>query len=219
MTNKHGEDRPRRAGDYDISVRRSTDEQGGWVCSYPDLPGCFAWAETRDEAISAGAEVAEMWLSRAPIFGITPPAPGQPALSTGVIRLRVAKSTHRRLTLLAKECGMSLNGLVAQLVNRHIDQSFASRAGNRRSGCGSYFPLAPQSKASKLDASEERAYSGTWIQRLQPSAHEIIKSWADAEGVSDNLWMNTILLEELTLLERHIAKHRENPRVVAIHGK
>ena len=62
-----------QASDYGCVLKPA--HGGGWVCIYPELPGCMAQAATKLDALVAGEAAAERWLERAPIFEIVPAIP------------------------------------------------------------------------------------------------------------------------------------------------
>ena len=58
------------------------DEDSAWGLSFPDLPGCFAAAETEADILRAGVEALELWFEDA-----APVAPrGPEAISREVAR-------------------------------------------------------------------------------------------------------------------------------------
>ena len=40
----------------------SDDEGGGWLTTYPDLPGCMSDGESPEEAMANGKDALEAWL-------------------------------------------------------------------------------------------------------------------------------------------------------------
>lgn len=46
------------------------DPEGGFVISYPDLPGCFTFGETLEEAVANGKDAKNEWIEAAFVSGI-----------------------------------------------------------------------------------------------------------------------------------------------------
>ncbi len=52
--------------EYPSELRPLTEEEGGgWMITYPDLPGCMSDGETPEEAISNGKDALVAWLEAA----------------------------------------------------------------------------------------------------------------------------------------------------------
>jgi predicted RNase H-like HicB family nuclease len=96
----------------------TADPDGGYVVSFPDLPGCFTQVENIADLPEAVEEVRSLWLETAYDQGIDIPLPSFPEECSGRILLRVPKSLHRRLLDHASQDGISLNqyamGLLVQ---------------------------------------------------------------------------------------------------------
>ena len=52
------------------------EEDGRYSASAPDLPGCFTWGATREEAAERMREAIELWIESAKADGESIPAPG-----------------------------------------------------------------------------------------------------------------------------------------------
>lgn len=96
------------------------DEGGGFLITFPDLPGCMSDGETEEEALRNGRDAFEAWISAMTDEGKTIPAPlyradPVPAVS-GRFVTRVPKSVHLMLSERAKAEGVSLNTLVLALL-------------------------------------------------------------------------------------------------------
>lgn len=97
--------------DYPFEVRPLPKEDGGgFLISFPDLPGCMSDGETPEEAIKNGLDAAKSWLETAKEFKDPIPKPGE--TSSGKFVTRVPKSLHARLVARAKQEGVSMNTLV-----------------------------------------------------------------------------------------------------------
>lgn len=92
------------------------EEGGGFLITFPDLPGCMSDGETEEEAIGNGRDAFESWISARVDAGKAIPAPAYspevvPSVS-GRFVTRLPKSTHAKLAERAKTEGVSLNTLV-----------------------------------------------------------------------------------------------------------
>lgn len=100
---------------YPFDMRPLTsDEGGGWLISFPDLPGCISDGETPEEAIENGAEAMESWLEKCEHIGRPIPLAGE--TSSGKFMTRIPKTLHTRLVLRAKQEGVSMNSLVSVFI-------------------------------------------------------------------------------------------------------
>ncbi len=100
----------------------SEEDGGGYLITFPDLPGCMADGETEAEAVANGRDAFVAVVSALADMGRDIPAPSfipedatAPSAS-GKFVARVPKSIHARLTTRAKAEGVSLNTLVLTLI-------------------------------------------------------------------------------------------------------
>jgi antitoxin HicB len=94
----------------------SAEDGGGFLITFPDLPGCMSDGDTEAEAVNNGRDAFESWISARIDAGKPIPDPvyrpdAMPAVS-GRFVTRLPKSVHARLTERAKAEGVSLNTLV-----------------------------------------------------------------------------------------------------------
>lgn len=114
-----------RAEDYPIEVRPLAEEDGGgFLATFPDLPGCMADGETPEAAIREALDAAASWLATAAEAGDPIPAPGTGGES-GRFVARVPKSLHVRLAGRARQEGVSLNTLVVALLAAGVERRVA----------------------------------------------------------------------------------------------
>jgi len=92
----------------------SKEEGGGWLITFPDLPGCMSDGETPEEAIINGEDALQCWLETAKEFGDAIPEPGEIQIAKFVQRL--PKTLHTRLQTRAKQEGVSMNTLVTAII-------------------------------------------------------------------------------------------------------
>lgn len=60
--------------DFPIVLER--EENGRYSASAPDLPGCFSWGATREEALDHISEAIEIWIESAKADREAIPEPG-----------------------------------------------------------------------------------------------------------------------------------------------
>jgi antitoxin HicB len=100
---------------YAIVVAYS-DEDGGYVATVPELPGCSAFGDTEEEAIREVKVAVSLWLSAARKAGRKVPQPIVEKTFKGRFPLRIPEDVRRRLELEAKRKGVSLNQLILQKI-------------------------------------------------------------------------------------------------------
>ena len=96
--------------------QRGQVEDGAWIAEVPELPGCMADGRSRQEAIRAAERAAKLWLEVARDDGREIPEPSEPGEASGKFIVRIPRSLHRRLQILAKREQVSLNQLVSNLL-------------------------------------------------------------------------------------------------------
>lgn len=110
---------------YPFEIRPLPEnEGGGFLISYPDLPGCISDGSTPEEAIKNGFDAAQSWLETAKEFNDTIPQPGEQ--SSGKFITRIPKSLHTRLAARAKQEGVSMNSLVISYIAESLGKREAS---------------------------------------------------------------------------------------------
>jgi antitoxin HicB len=115
-----------RKKEYPFELRPLTeDEGGGWLITFPDLPGCMSDGETPEEAMGNGKDAVAAWLQAARESGREIPQPGE--LPSGKFIARVPRSLHARLTARAKQEGVSMNALVSAFLAESIGRRDSSK--------------------------------------------------------------------------------------------
>lgn len=100
----------------------TADEGGGFLITFPDLPGCMADGLTEAEAIENGRDAYLSWVSAVADLGDVIPQPKfktvsiEASESSGKFVQRVPKSIHAQLAARAKQEGVSLNSLVLTFI-------------------------------------------------------------------------------------------------------
>ena len=109
---------------YPFTIRPlSSEDGGGFLIEYPDLPGCHSDGDTPEQAIVNGRDALRSYLLSFRKHGDPIPKPSSPAASSGQFQVRMPKSLHARLVAQAEREGVSLNVLVvaaaAQTLGQH----------------------------------------------------------------------------------------------------
>jgi predicted RNase H-like HicB family nuclease len=94
-------------------------EDGGYIAKAPDLPGCSAFGETREEAIAALDDAIDAWIEAQTAAGNLIPAPCQPGVEpahSGKLLLRMPRQLHAQLANCAKDDSVSLNQFIVYLL-------------------------------------------------------------------------------------------------------
>lgn len=100
----------------------SEEDGGGFLITFPDLPGCMSDGETEADAIENGRDAFSAWVSaRADMCRAIPAPTFRPDMvevpeTSGKFVTRVPKSVHAQLTNRAKQEGVSLNTLVLTFI-------------------------------------------------------------------------------------------------------
>jgi len=93
---------------YKKEVHKDPDE-GGFVISFPELPGCLTIGETLDDAWNNSEDAKHAWLSAALEDGIQIMEPRDTDSYSGQFKLRLPKSLHKQLAEQALIEGISMN--------------------------------------------------------------------------------------------------------------
>ncbi len=114
---------------YAHIVRPLTEEEGGgFLITFPDLPGCMSDGETIEEAIENGRDAFMGWIAVQANLEREIPKPAWrpeddrtfPSTVSGKFIQRVPKTIHAKLVQRAKAEGVSLNTLVLTFIAEGI---------------------------------------------------------------------------------------------------
>lgn len=94
-------------------------EEGGFVVSYPELPGCITCGETMELAIINAQDAKKSWLQAALEEGIEIHEPDSLEEYSGQFKLRIPRSLHRSLAEHSKREGISMNQYCVYLLSRN----------------------------------------------------------------------------------------------------
>lgn len=103
---------------YRMEIVEDRDE-GGFVISYPDLPGCITCGETIELAVANAVDAKKAWFEAALEEGIEIREPDSLNKYSGQFKLRIPRSLHRRLAEHSQKEGISMNQYCVYLLSRN----------------------------------------------------------------------------------------------------
>lgn len=103
---------------YRMEIIEDTEE-GGFVVSYPELPGCITCGETIASAVESAADAKKAWLQAALEEGLPIPEPDSLESYSGQFKLRIPRSLHKLLAEHSKQEGISMNQYCVYLLSRN----------------------------------------------------------------------------------------------------
>ena len=103
---------------YRMEIVKDGDE-GGFVASYPDLPGCITCGETEEEALKNALDAKKAWLEAALEENIEIPEPDSLEAYSGQFKLRLPRSLHRALAEHSQREGISMNQYCVYLLAKN----------------------------------------------------------------------------------------------------
>ena len=104
---------------YRMEIVPDTDE-GGFVVSFPELPGCLSSGQTIEEAVKNAEDAKKEWFTAALEEGYTINEPQELEKYSGQFKLRIPKSLHKQIAQQAKNEGISMNQYCVYLLSRNI---------------------------------------------------------------------------------------------------
>lgn len=103
---------------YRMEIVEDKDE-GGFVVSYPELPGCITCGETVEKAVANAVDAKREWIEAALEEGITINELDNLEDYSGQFKLRLPRSLHRLLAEHSKREGISMNQYCVYLLSRN----------------------------------------------------------------------------------------------------
>ena len=94
-------------------------EEGGFVVSFPELPGCITYGEDLESAISNAMDAKKAWFEAAIEEGIEIHEPDSLEEYSGQFKLRMPRSLHRSLAEHSKREGISMNQYCVYLLSKN----------------------------------------------------------------------------------------------------
>ena len=106
------------AMNYRMEIVEDKDE-GGFVVSFPELPGCITCGETVESVVANALDAKKAWLEAAVEDGIEIHEPDSLEDYSGQFKLRIPRSLHRSLAEHSKREGISMNQYCVYLLSRN----------------------------------------------------------------------------------------------------
>ena len=103
---------------YRMEIVEDKDE-GGFVVSYPDLPGCITCGETVESAVANALDAKRAWLEAALEDGVEIHEPDSLEDYSGQFKLRIPRSLHRSLAEHSQREGISMNQYCVYLLSKN----------------------------------------------------------------------------------------------------
>lgn len=94
-------------------------EEGGFVVSYPELPGCITCGDTIEKAVTNAIDAKKSWIEAAFEEGIPIQEPESLEKYSGQFKLRLPRSLHQSLAEHSKKEGISMNQYCVYLLSRN----------------------------------------------------------------------------------------------------
>lgn len=101
---------------YKMEIIPDNDE-GGFVASFPDLPGCITIGDTIEEVIQNIIDAKKAWLEAELEIGAIIPEPEGLKEYSGQFKLRLPKTLHKQLAEHSKVEGVSMNQYCVYLLS------------------------------------------------------------------------------------------------------
>ena len=103
---------------YRMEIVEDKDE-GGFIVTYPDLPGCISCGETIESAVANAIDAKEVWLEAAIEEGIEINEPDSLDDYSGQFKLRIPKSLHKSLAEHSQREVISMNQYCVYLLSKN----------------------------------------------------------------------------------------------------
>lgn len=103
---------------YRMEIVEDKDE-GGFVVSFPELPGCITCGNTIESAVANAIDAKKAWLETAIEEGIQIQEPDDLEKYSGQFKLRIPRSLHRSLSEHSKREGISMNQYCVYLLSKN----------------------------------------------------------------------------------------------------
>ena len=103
---------------YRMEIIEDKDE-GGFVVSFPELPGCITCGKTVESAVANALDAKKAWLEAAAEAGVEISEPDSLEDYSGQFKLRIPRSLHRSLAEHSKREGISMNQYCVYLLSRN----------------------------------------------------------------------------------------------------
>ena len=106
---------------YSILLHQVEDEgQKYWMAEIPELPGCRSHGSTVEDAVRSVEEAKKDWILDSLEEKEEIPIPVEREKYSGRFLLRMSRSLHRALSLMAQSEGLSLNQLIVTMLAKEV---------------------------------------------------------------------------------------------------
>lgn len=106
---------------YSILLHQIEDQgKSYWMAEFPELPGCTSHGSTIDEAVQSVEEAKKDWILDSLEEGEQVPVPIDRDRFSGKTLVRMSRSLHRALALLAESERLSLNQLIVTILAKEV---------------------------------------------------------------------------------------------------
>ena len=92
-------------------------EEGGFIASFPDLPGCITVGDSIEDVIQNIVDAKRVWLESELEMGAMIPEPEEMKEYSGQFKLRLPKSLHKQLAEHSRSEGVSMNQYCVYLLS------------------------------------------------------------------------------------------------------
>ena len=103
---------------YRMEIVADVDE-GGYVASFPELPGCLTCGDTIEKAAANANDAKRAWIEAAIEDQIEIKEPSEQISYSGQFKLRLPKTLHRALAEQARKEGISMNQYCIYLLSKN----------------------------------------------------------------------------------------------------
>lgn len=94
-------------------------EEGGFIASFPELPGCITIGDTIEEVIQNIVDAKGAWIEAQLESGGEIPEPDELKEYSGQFKLRLPKSLHKQLAENSRAEGVSMNQYCVYLLSKN----------------------------------------------------------------------------------------------------
>ena len=112
---------------YKMEIEPDSDE-GGFVVSFPELPGCISSGGDIQEAVSNAKDAQKAWFEAAIEDGISINEPLPVEKYSGQFKLRLPKTLHKTLAEDSKKEGVSMNQYCVYLLAKNSEKEHLALA-------------------------------------------------------------------------------------------
>ena len=103
---------------YRMEIVEDKDE-GGFVASFPDLPGCITCGETIESVAKNALDAKKAWIMAGLEDGIAINEPNSLDEYSGQFKLRIPRSLHKALAEHSQREGVSMNQYCVYLLSKN----------------------------------------------------------------------------------------------------